>query len=106
MQAVWANKPYVSYIGPRNTTRDTGYDAVMKNVTGAFDRFSKIAVEPINMQIQSDGKLAWVIGTEKAELHPKAGGETARFETFVTNVFEKDGDRWLMVLHHAQTVPK
>jgi len=24
----------------------------------------------------------------------------------VTNLFEKDGDHWLMISHHAQMIPK
>ena len=56
--------------------------------------------------LHSDGKLAWIIGTESATLQPKSGGEPLKFDTFVTNIFEKEGDRWLMISHHAQMIPK
>ena len=36
--------------------------------------------------------LTWVVGNETAELQPK-NGEMLKFDTFVTHVFEKDGDR-------------
>ncbi|MFB9264900.1 hypothetical protein ACFFWD_17315 [Bradyrhizobium erythrophlei] len=45
-------------------------------------------------------------GTESASLQPRAGGEPLKFDTFVTNIFEKDQDRWLMISHHAQAIPK
>ena len=56
-------------------------------------------------QIQTDGKLAWVVVTEKALGKTKAG-EPVAFEAFATNIFEKDGNRWLMVSHHAGIQPK
>ena len=58
------------------------------------------------MHVQSDGKLAWIVGNETAELQPASGGNPLKFETFVTQVFEKDGEKWLLVSHHANTVPK
>ena len=109
MQAVWANKAYVVNIGPRSKTSAVGYDeAVTKYWDNAFNNvFSKIESQITSItQIQSDGKLAWVSGMEKATLHLKAGGDPLNIENFVTNVFEKEGDRWLMVVHHAQVIPK
>jgi len=105
MEAVWARKPYVSVVGPRSRTRTLGYEAVVKYWADAFASFSKMSAQPANTQIQTDGKLAWVVGNEVAELQPESGAPL-KFETFVTHVFEKDGDRWLLVSHHAQMVPK
>jgi ketosteroid isomerase-like protein len=109
MQAVWANKPYVVNIGPRSKMAAVGYDeAVTKYWDNAFNNvFSKIEAKMTSItQTQSDGKLAWVSGMEKATLHLKTGGDPLNIENFVTNVFEKEGDRWLMVVHHAQVIPK
>jgi len=107
MEGLWANKPYVVNIGPRNNTISLGYaDAVTKYWPAPFDQFSKISVSSSVAQLQSDGKIAWVIGTETASLQPKGGGEPITFETFVTNTFEKQGKRWLMTSHHAQPIPK
>ena len=66
---------------------------------------SKIAVTSTVAQVQSDGKIAWVVGTEAADLQTK-GGQSLRFNIIVTNIFEKDGERWLMVSHHALPIPK
>ncbi|QOT79216.1 nuclear transport factor 2 family protein [Cupriavidus basilensis] len=108
MVALWANKPYVVNIGPRSKTVAVGYaDAVSGYWPAAFDAFSEMAVSPASIdQVQTDGKLAWVIGTESAVLQPRAGGEALKFETFFTNIFEKNGSRWLLVSHHAQVIPK
>ena len=107
MEAVWANKPYVTNIGPRSKALAIGFDeAVAKYWPTAFATFSRMVVVPSAPQIETDGKIAWVIGTETVALQPASGGDPLRFETFVTNVFEKDGARWLMISHHAQMVPK
>jgi ketosteroid isomerase-like protein len=55
--------------------------------------------------VQSDGKIAWVVGTEAADLQTK-GGQSLRFNIIATNIFEKDGERWLMVSHQALPIPK
>jgi ketosteroid isomerase-like protein len=108
MEGVWANKPYVVNIGPKSKAIAVGYtDAVSKYWANAFDFFSQMSASTASVaQIQTDGKTAWVIGTETAMLQPKSGGDPLKFETFVTNIFEKDGNRWLMISHHAQAIPQ
>lgn len=108
MEGLWANKPYVINIGPVSKSIAVGYeDAVSKYYTNNFNNvFSAVSASMTSTsQIQTDGKLAWVVGTENAKLTFKTG-EVREFVTFTTNVFEKDGDRWLMVSHQAGIVPK
>jgi ketosteroid isomerase-like protein len=103
MASLWANKPYVVNIGPLSKTIAIGYeDAVSKYWANTFTNvFSELSASMTSMaQIQTDGKLAWVVGTEIAKGKTKAGA-TVAFDIFVTNIFEKEGDRWLMVSHHA-----
>jgi ketosteroid isomerase-like protein len=106
MSAVWTDKPYAISIGPRSKVMDVGGSAVRKYWEGAFDFFPQISVTKSDTKIQTDGKLAWVIGIEHAVLQPKTGGEPLRFDTFVTHVFEKENGRWLLVSHHAQMIPR
>ena len=107
MESLWANKPYVINIGPRSNSVAVGYaDAVTKKWALTFDKFSQISVSSSVVQLQSNGKIAWVVGTEKASLQPKDGGDPLTFEAFVTNTFEKQGKHWLMTSHHAQPIPK
>jgi ketosteroid isomerase-like protein len=106
MEAVWANKPYVVNMGPRIKTFAVGYDeAVAKWWPAAFEFFQELNVTMTTLAVvQTDGKVAWVHGNESATGVTKNG--PVKFTTFVTNVFEKDGDRWLMVSHHAQPIPQ
>ena len=107
MDPLWANKPYVVNIGPRSKSMSVGYaDAVTKWSAGLPELFAELKVEMTSTaQVQTDGKLAWVVGTEKAVGKNKAG-EPIAFETFATNIFEKDGAKRLMVSHHAGIQPK
>lgn len=105
MTAAWADKPYTINIGPRSKTMNVGAAEVAKYWEGAFAFFSEINVTKSNAHVRTDGNVAWVTGNESAVLQPKSGGNPLKFETFVTHVFEKRGDRWLLVLHHAQMIP-
>jgi ketosteroid isomerase-like protein len=105
MTALWANKPYVVNMGPRIKTFAVGYDeAVAKWWPTAFEFFQELNVTPTVAQVQTDGKVGWVHGNESATAVSKNG--PMKFTTFFTNIFEKDGDRWLIVSHHAQPIPQ
>jgi ketosteroid isomerase-like protein len=107
IEAVWANKPYVVNIGPRSKTASVGFvDAVSSYWPRTFSRFSAIKVTaPSVAQIRTDGKLGWVVGKE-AIVGTTTSGKSVKFEVFVTNLFEKEDGRWLLVSHHAQRIPK
>lgn len=108
MEPLWANKPYVVNIGPRAKAAAVGYEEAVTNWGGVSLSavFSELTARMTSTaQVHTDGKLAWVIGTENASGKTKAG-EPFMFDTFVTNTFEKEGSRWLMVSHHAQVMPK
>jgi ketosteroid isomerase-like protein len=105
MNAVWANKPHVVNMGPRMKTFAVGYDdAVAKWWPAAFEFFQELNVSMTPAQVQANGKVAWVVGNESATGVTRNG--PVKFTTFVTNIFEKEGDRWLMVSHHAQPIPQ
>ena len=55
-------------------------------------------------QVQVNGNMAWVVGTEHAAGKNKAG-EAFAFDAFATNIFEKDGNRWRLVSHQAGIQP-
>ena len=91
MTGLWANKPYVVNIGPRSKAPAVGYaDAVTGYWDNAFTNvFSELSASMTSVvQVQTDGKLAWVVGTEHATGKNKAG-EAFAFDAFATNVFEK-----------------
>ncbi len=54
---------------------------------------------------QKMARAHWVVGIENAKLTFKTG-EVREFVTFTTNIYEEDGNRWLMVSHQAAMRPK
>ena len=107
MEVVWANKPYVVNIGPRSKRPAVGFaNAVANYWPKTFAQFEKIDVTATSIaQIRTSGNLASVVGTEGI-VGKTTSGKSVKFSAFVTNIFEKVGDRWLLVSHHAQRMPK
>ena len=63
---------------------------------------SRISVNSPETHVQSDGKLAWAVGNETADLQPEAGGDSSKIVTFER---EEDG-RWVLVSHRAPATAK
>jgi len=108
MAAIWANKPYVTNIGPSSKAVLVGYDdAVTQWMTKVVAvRFSELKSQMTSMaSVQVNGNAAWVVGMEHAT-GKNAAGEPLAFDLLVTDIFEKEGGKWLMVSHHAQVPPK
>ena len=108
MAALWANKPYVTNIGPGSKAVDVGYEnAVTKWIAETVpSRYSELKAQVTSIAaVEVNGNVAWVVGMENASGKNKAG-EAISFDAMVTDIYEKDGDKWLMVSHHAQRPPK
>jgi ketosteroid isomerase-like protein len=76
-----------------------------KSWEATFDRFADISVSMQDPQIRINENVAWVVGLEEVRGKLK-NGETAVFTALTTNMFEKTGGRWLVVLHTTSRVPQ
>jgi len=103
MDKVWAHAPHATFIGPLSTTAVVGWDLVRSAWEMRFDQFERVAISLAESHVHSNGKVAWAVGVEKVQLLRKDGG-TLNFDAFVTNVFEDQGGRWLMVSHQATPI--
>jgi ketosteroid isomerase-like protein len=105
MASVWAQTPYVTYVGPRSTSVIVGWEA-QKNYWAEFNKaFAQRSVKLIDAQVRVVGNLAWEIGTESGLAQMK-DGNSRKVDWIVTNVYEKIGSRWLVVSHHVQPKPQ
>lgn len=105
MEKVWAQTPYVTYVGPRSTAIIVGWDA-QKRYWNEFNRpFLQRTVTLVDAHVRVVGNLAWEIGTESGLAHMK-DGSTRKVDWIVTNVYEKIDGRWLTVSHHVQPKPQ
>ena len=100
MDKVWAHESYATFIGPLSTTVVVGWDGVKKAWEMRFDQFDRVTISLAESHVHANGKVAWAVGVEKVQLLRKDGG-TLNFDAFVTNVFEEQDGRWLLVSHQA-----
>ncbi len=105
MQKVWANTPYVTYVGPQGRSIIVGWEAQKKYWNEFNKLFSQRSVALVDDQVHVNGNLAWEIGVETGQAQMK-DGTTRKVDWIVTNVYEKLGGQWLVVSHHVQPRPQ
>ena len=107
MQNVWAQEPYVILINPRDKAPAVGWDAVKKDwQDGVFAFWAELKLSPKQApQIHINQGTAQSTGIVGVEGKNKSG-QALSFTIIETQVYEKRGDRWLMVSHHASRVPE
>ena len=105
MERVWAHKPYVTYVGPRNTSVVVGWEA-QKTYWAEFNKaFVARTVDLVDAHVHAVGNLAWEVGAEVGQAQMR-DGSTRKVDWLVTNIYEKIDGRWLMVSHHVQPKPQ
>jgi ketosteroid isomerase-like protein len=105
MKQVWAHTPYVVYVGPQSKTIVRGWAAVEAAWEQSFASRSR-SVSLTESDIHIDGNIAWEVGTETGTVKLLKDGSESKSDNIVTNVYEKQNGRWLMVEHHAQSKPQ
>lgn len=105
MQQVWANAPYVTYVGPQSKSIIVGWEAQKKYWNEFNKLFSQRSVSLVDDHVHVNGNLAWEIGVETGQAQMK-DGSVRKVDWIVTNVYEKLGGRWLVVSHHVQPRPQ
>jgi ketosteroid isomerase-like protein len=107
MEALWAHDSDVTLINPRDKIVSVGWEAVSKDWKATFDHLSQLTVtQKDGPYIHISGNVAWASGVALETGKLKAGDAIPETQIFETNVFEKRGDRWLLVSHSAWFVPK
>ena len=104
MDAVWAHDEDAMLINPRDKTISVGWDAVKKNWQTTFAFWSELKVTRASGPIRVSGNVAWAMGAAEVVGQSKAGAAVS-LPTFESDVFEKRGDRWLLVSHSAWRIP-
>ena len=106
MGKVFAQTPYITYVGPRDKAITVGWDAVKKNIASTSNLFLERNVSLTDAKIRVNGAVAWELGQETGETKMKTGVVT-KTDWLATNIYENQPDgRWLMVSHHVQQKPQ
>jgi len=103
MDKVWAHESHVTFIGPLSTAVVVGWEGVRKAWEMRFGQFERVTISMTESHVRTSANIAWAVGVENVQLLSK-NGNTLHFNAFVTNVFEKRNDRWLMVSHQATPI--
>ncbi len=105
MAKVWAQTPYVTYVGPSSKAITVGWTDVGKYWQKTEEVFAEVNVKLSDQLIHVNGELAWEMGQESGTLK-FVDGRQGKIDFLVTNVYEKLDGRWVMVSHHVQPKPK
>ena len=100
MDAVRAHEPYVRAIHPTSARVDAGWEIVRGGFQNLFEQFADISVTMPEPSVQVGENIAWIAGEELFKGRQTSGEELAA-TLLGTNVFERSGDRRLMVHHHV-----
>jgi ketosteroid isomerase-like protein len=101
---VWATDSSAICVHP-GWTRLAGWENIRASWEQMFrntNSFIRIDVSEVSVEVQ--GSTAWVSCLES--ITTAIGDKIQRAQTYATNVFVFEDDRWLLVLHHASIIPE
>jgi len=106
MEDCWAHDARATYIGPRDKTITTGWDAVKKKLEGIVAFWSELKhTTQEGPYIHQKGETAWAHSIVLNAGIPKTGASNPA-PAFNAFILEKRGDRWLIVSVSAWRVPQ
>ena len=101
METVWAKGDHVKCIHPGWALLE-GWDAIRASWEAIFRSTEETRFTLTNVSVRVDANLGWVTCTEN--ILAQVGGKLSVTSVLATNLFERSGDRWLMIHHHASHV--
>ena len=101
MERVWLRDPKIVCIHPGWRKR-AGWGPIMNSWEGIFDGVFEMKFEVSEQSVMISGDLAVVVTEENLTQRSYEG--SLRTQVLATNVFERLGTKWLMVLHHGSPV--
>lgn len=105
LDVIWAQDGGVTAFHPPSKAVIVGWAAVRRSWEGAFANFPEMSVEMREPNVRIAGNMALVTGTETFR-GKTPSGNVVEFLAPTTNVYEKRGDQWLLVHHHAGRAPQ
>lgn len=102
LQEVWTDGPTAKCVHP-GWPMLYGWEAIKESWKNIFQAGPPAEIEISDAKAYVSGDLAWVICIEK--IIQRAGSETRLGYAQSTNVYERCGSSWRLVIHHASPVP-
>ena len=101
MEALWLHADYVRCVHP-GWCLLTGWVPVRQSWEAIFKDTRELRFTLSDIVVRISADVAWVTGTEN--ILTQSQGNISVTAVLVTNVFERRGTRWRMVLHHASHI--
>jgi ketosteroid isomerase-like protein len=105
LDSICAKDERVTALHPPSKAVIVGWTAVRKSWEGAFANFPEMSVEMKDPSVRIAGNMAVVTGTETFR-GKRPNGDVVEFLAPTTNVYERHGNEWLLVHHHAGRAPQ
>lgn len=102
MADIWSGGAAVTALHPIGG-RSVGWDAVRESFAQFAQSASDGKIELRDQLIHVAGDVAYEVGVESGQL--KLGGENLNIEHRVTNIYQRQGEGWKIIHHHADTSP-
>ena len=103
MKSVWAQNDSVACIHPGWEVL-RGFDVIIQSWEKIFVGSENLEIKLSEIKVTGDGGMIWVSCQENLFAMSMSGVQVSKVHA--TNLFEKVGDQWKMVLHHASSVPQ
>jgi ketosteroid isomerase-like protein len=101
MEELWLKDPRIICIHP-GWHKLRGWGPIMTSWERIFDGVFDMKFELGEMEVTIGGELAMVVVEEN--LTQRGYDGVSRSQVLATNVFQRVGERWFMVLHHGSPV--
>ncbi len=102
MEEVWLKDPRAKCVHP-GWPMLWGWEAIRQSWKNIFDSGVPAKIQISNVSAEVSGDLAWVTCIEHVSylIRDRIQINLAQ----ATNIFERQGSRWLMIHHHASPMP-
>lgn len=101
MEALWLRDRRIVCIHP-GWRKLTGWGPIMSSWERIFDNVFEMKFELGELEVMISGDLAIVVVEE--DLIQRGYDGVTRAQVLTTNVFERVGEKWFMILHHGSPV--
>ncbi len=101
MEALWLRDQRIVCIHP-GWRKLSGWGPIMASWERIFDSAFEMKFELGELDVMISGDLAVIVVEE--ELTQRGYDGVSRSQVLATNVFERRGDKWFIILHHGSPV--
>jgi ketosteroid isomerase-like protein len=104
MSEVWLHGPSVRLIVPPSDKVLAGWEEIKGSFEGTFEALEVLSLSTQDVYTMMGQEFAWIVDVHGLEMRT-GDGQVIKPEFFSTHIFQKVGDRWLMVHHQASAPP-